>query len=208
MLLLDQSLLGATKELQTCVSRILDNAELSAFLSLAPMGANRGRDALANVLVDSPFAGDDPTSTDFPHRYLSLSHSENTAIALRTHCIAPGYEQWGTGVDMEFCRTVNPKAARFFLNECEMRALRQSATGSEIEQQDLLRLWTVKESLYKADISNQAPGRLPGQYIVADVTTYSGIAFHPALPAVTFVYSTITSEDSTITIAIAMRRVS
>jgi hypothetical protein len=52
----------------------------------------------------------------------------------------------GVGIDVEVDRIVRSAAARFYLTDAEQ------ATATRI---DLLRLWTVKEALFKADPGNR-----------------------------------------------------
>lgn len=111
-----------------------------------------GRAALKQVLD-----GGDTSGVRFPARCLSLTHSAGRAVA--ASCRGT---QVGLGVDYEGSHPVDPRAARFFLQEHE----RDSA--------DLLRLWTVKEALYKATPGN---GRVAFvDYGVADPEGLAGVA--------------------------------
>jgi 4'-phosphopantetheinyl transferase EntD len=106
----------------------------------------RGRAALKALL------GDIDTSTlRFPHPELSLTHTEDVAVAVACEGAA------GVGVDLEL-RTPSERAARRFLSEAEFAA----AGGSD----GWLRLWTVKEACFKADLQNK--GRTILEYAVQD----------------------------------------
>jgi phosphopantetheinyl transferase len=106
----------------------------------------RGRAALKALL------GDVDTSTlRFPHPELSLTHTEDVAVAVA--CPGAG----GVGVDLE-TRPPSERAARRFLSSAEFA----QAPGPD----DWLRLWTVKEALFKADLRNQ--GRVVTQYALDD----------------------------------------
>jgi 4'-phosphopantetheinyl transferase EntD len=101
-----------------------------------------GRAALKQLLADS---GGDATGSEvaMPHPCLSLTHGGGIAIAARS-CAEPTV---GVGVDWEPARAVDPAAARFFLTERESGAI-------DARSDDLLRLWTVKEALFKATPAN------------------------------------------------------
>lgn len=97
----------------------------------------------------------DTSIVAFPNRCLSLTHSAGMAVAAR--CDGT---QAGLGVDLEGWRTIDPRAARFFLRPDE--------------QGDLLRLWTVKEALFKATPANA--GAVLVDYRVDDPQTLEGTA--------------------------------
>lgn len=116
----------------------------------------RGRAALRALLPP----GSDTADLVFPHRALSLSHAGGLAVAVRCD---EGVR--GVGVDFEPRRpAADLRVARFFLNPSE----RGAATGAAA----LMRLWTIKEALYKAipdnascvllDISLAEPGAACG----------------------------------------------
>ena len=95
-----------------------------------------GRAALRLVMD-----GADTSAVAFPHPRLSLTHAAGVAVAAACDA-GPA----GLGVDFEGHRPTDPGAARFFLQGPER------ATAGEDE--DLLRLWTVKEALFKATPDN------------------------------------------------------
>ncbi len=92
-----------------------------------------GRAALKKLMD-----GGDTSGVRFPNRCLSLTHAAGSAVA--ASCRGG---QVGLGVDYEGWHAVDPRTARFFLQEHEDR-----------DGTDLLRLWTVKEALYKATPDN------------------------------------------------------
>jgi len=106
----------------------------------------RGRTALKALLGDV-----DTSHLRFPHPELSLTHTEDVAVAVS----CPGAA--GVGVDLE-TRTPSERAARRFLSPGEFA----QAPGPD----DWLRLWTVKEALFKADLRNK--GRVVTQYALDD----------------------------------------
>lgn len=97
----------------------------------------------------------DTSSVVFPNRSLSLTHSAGVAVAAR--CDGP---QAGLGVDLEGWRAIEPGTARFYL--------------WPHEQGDLLRLWTVKEALFKATPAND--GAVFLDYEVDDPHALEGTA--------------------------------
>jgi 4'-phosphopantetheinyl transferase EntD len=100
-----------------------------------------GRAALKAVLRASG-GGEDTAMLRFPHPSISLTHSGGVAIAA-----ASTDTRRGLGVDLEVEREPRPAMARFFLGERER-------AGARPEQ--LLRLWTIKEAVFKADPDNEA----------------------------------------------------
>jgi hypothetical protein len=84
----------------------------------------------------------------FPHPRYSLTHSAGWAVAVGV--TSP--DLLGIGIDLELDRTPDLRSARFFLNGAEetwWAALPKTRRSSE-----LLRLWTIKEALFKADPAN------------------------------------------------------
>lgn len=89
-----------------------------------------------------------PHDVAFPHPTVSLTHAGGLAVAVCTEGTA------GVGVDHEPWRAVDPRMLRFFLTP-------DDAPG------DPLRLWTVKEALFKATADN-------GSYVLTDFTVVDG----------------------------------
>jgi phosphopantetheinyl transferase (holo-ACP synthase) len=104
----------------------------------------RGRAAL-KLLV-----GGDTAALRFPHPRLSLSHAAGRAVAVALDGAPPGVV--GVGVDLEGPRRPREETARFFLDERERAWL--AALAPAERPAELLRLWTVKEALFKADPDN------------------------------------------------------
>ena len=122
----------------------------------------RGRAALASVL-NRLRREDDPGTLTFPHDEFSISHTGAHAVALA----CPGGK--GVGVDLEQVgRRVPVKGMRLYLTEAE-RSLHE-ACDDEIR----LRLWTVKEALFKAHPTNE---RLTlSQFVLDDARAWLGTA--------------------------------
>ena len=122
----------------------------------------RGRSALKKLLLSLKM--DPDTSTlSFPHPTLSLSHTKDWAVAIG---VLPGPMKIDCiGIDLELRRPVQDDHARFYLSKSECE--------SAIDEDQRLRLWTVKEALFKADPDNhdavighyrvQTPSALSGQ---------------------------------------------
>ncbi len=128
-----------------------------------PDGPRRHDWLLGRAALKTLVGADDTSWVAFPNRCLSLSHSAGVAVAVR--CRGP---QAGLGVDLEGWRTVDPRAARFYLRPGEHRPGDQ-APG------DLLRLWTVKEALFKSTPDND--GAVLLDYEVADRHALGGGAW-------------------------------
>ena len=122
------------------VSRPVAVADLSTGeRAQLPSAARRQQEwLLGRAALKKLMNGGDTSGIRFPDRCLSLTHAAGRAVA--ASCRG---SQAGLGVDYEGWRTVDPRTARFFLQEHEER-----------DGADLLRLWTVKEALYKATPDN------------------------------------------------------
>lgn len=131
----------------------------------------RGRGAI-KILLRAQGLSEDTSLIRFPHPAFSLTHSGGIAIAVSA--LAPAAQE-GIGIDFEIHRPMRLETARFFLSE-EERAALQSAT-KEIPE-TLLRLWTVKEALFKADPENE--GRRLSSYRLSDPLQETGEAMIPA----------------------------
>jgi hypothetical protein len=134
----------------TAPATVLTAGELAA----APDGPRRHDWLLGRAALKAHGIGDTSTVA-FPNRCLSLTHSAGVAVAAR--CDG---DQAGVGVDLEGWRTIDPRTARFFLKPNE--------------QGDLLRLWTVKEALFKATPANA--GAVLVDYEVDDPLAMEGTA--------------------------------
>lgn len=123
--------------------RSLTPGERAQWRALSPGPRRRdwllGRAALKQLLG----AGADTSGLRFPHPRLSLTHAGGRAFAV--NITAAGVV--GTGIDYEpWNGAADLRTARFFLRMSEQVAVRDAAT--------LLRVWTVKEALYKATPDN------------------------------------------------------
>ncbi len=84
----------------------------------------------------------------FPNARFSLTHSADVALAVAepSGCLE------GIGVDLEVDTRIEPAAARFFLTEREQLWLQSQA--AERWSHHLLRIWCIKEAVFKANPGN------------------------------------------------------
>jgi 4'-phosphopantetheinyl transferase superfamily protein len=147
----------------------------------------RGRAALRAVLP----RGYDTSRLQFPNRAISLTHAGDLAVAVRTDDDCEGigidFEPWGTRVD--------PRAAHLFLGPVERVGLR----GPD----GLLRLWTIKEALYKATPGNQ--GCLLLDFEVHDTAASCGEATGPR--GETLRYAALRLDRGSLAIAVCDKEV-
>jgi phosphopantetheinyl transferase len=106
-----------------------------------------GRAALKSLRCEVD-GSTDIDALHFPNARFSLSHSADVALAVAE----PSGILTGIGVDLEVNTRMQPAAARFFLTDGEQEWLRSQA--SERWPHHLLRLWCIKEAVFKADPAN------------------------------------------------------
>lgn len=105
-------------------------------------------------------AAEDTSTVSFPHPRLSLTHAGGLAFAAATTSPAAGL-----GIDWEPRAELRPGAARLFLSADERRLFGRLPEARRAEA--LLRLWCIKEALFKADPANA--GRFVGEYRVGSL---------------------------------------
>lgn len=118
--------------------------------------AATGREALAIALAAADRAADAVAS--WPCPFASLTHSGDVAIAV---ALPPHVRATGIGIDLEHDRPIKPGMARLICCKHERSWL--ASLPVERQPAEVLRLWTAKEALYKADPAQ-------GDAIVADYT--------------------------------------
>lgn len=118
--------------------------------------AATGPEALAIALTAAGRAPDSAAS--WPCSFASLTHSGDIAIAV---ALPPHVHAAGIGVDVELDRPVKSGMARLICAAGERAWL--ESLPAERQPAELLRLWTAKEALYKADPAQ-------GDAIVAEYT--------------------------------------
>jgi len=86
----------------------------------------------------------DVAKISFPDQCFSISHTKDCAVAIGV--LDSVESSNGVGIDLELSRKVDAKHTRYYLSKYESDLVNSN--------DDLLRLWTVKEALFKADPSN------------------------------------------------------
>jgi 4'-phosphopantetheinyl transferase EntD len=125
----------------------------------------RGRAALKELLAAAGVSPD-TSKLRFPNPRFSLSHSATLAVAAGI----PAGAAEGFGIDLELRPPPRIEAARFFMAPDEQARLVKAPP------QTLLRVWTIKEAVFKADPNNAFTS--VRAYRVEDLDALSGsIAF-------------------------------
>lgn len=106
-----------------------------------------GRAALKSLCCEVDGCAD-IDALSFPNARFSLTHSADLALAVAE----PSRALAGIGVDLEVDTRMQPAAARFFLTGREHEWLKSQA--SERWPDHLLRLWCIKEAVFKANPEN------------------------------------------------------
>lgn len=89
--------------------------------------------------VISELRGD---QVSFPHREVSISHSQGEVV------VGQMLGAKGFGVDCEVLREFDPKVAKVFLTSSEVKRFNPES------KEEVLRLWVLKEAIFKADLNN------------------------------------------------------
>lgn len=181
----------------------------------------RGRAAL-KALLGTLGLPEDTSLLSFPHPRISLTHSRGLAFAAGLPSaddgadapLPPGAagavsaasgrpsipgEPAGIGLDYEARRApLQSGAIRFFLSEPERAQL-----GENPGQDDLLRLWTVKEALFKANPGNRdGDGRYLTRYVLEGAAdALAGTARAPGGLALRYV--SLAAGDGFLSLAVA-----
>jgi 4'-phosphopantetheinyl transferase EntD len=157
----------------------------------------RGRAALKALLREGG-EDEDTSALRFPHPRFSLAHTREVAVAA-----GRGREgAAGTGIDIEHSRVVRPGAERFYLDERERAWL--ASLAEDARPAARLRLWTVKEALYKAHLANA--GSVLAHYRVEDPTLEAGRAAVRGEVGWPLRYATVGLADGFLTVAIRLAR--
>jgi phosphopantetheinyl transferase len=135
----------------------------------------------------------DTSRLEFPHPGISLTHSGDVAIAAGAAGVA------GVGIDFECWRDVQPQMARWFLSAREQAWLERFSPPGVVRE--LLRLWTVKEALFKACPQNAA-------LVLADIhmpnpDRATGVALIPTRKSLRFRYTSLVMETGVLSLALA-----
>ncbi len=137
-----------------------------------PPGSRRPQWLTARAALRSVLAGlgepPDTAGITFPNACYSLSHSPELAVAVGV----PAGRAHGVGVDVEPRRPVSLETGRFFLTTSERAWLDTVALPRRADE--LLRLWTVKEAAFKANLGNAGTTLI--QYRIDDPALAGGTA--------------------------------
>lgn len=152
-----------------------------------------GRTALKQLLAESGGTGE-TGHLSFPVAGYSLSHSSGRGVAVS--CLSP-VSKIRVGVDIEMVRRLDRRSAKFFLSESEKRWLAK-CDDSRVTL-ELIRLWTVKEALFKANMS--CADRSLVKYGLFSPASSSGEAGHE-LSGGRFRYATLASDGFYISCAV------
>lgn len=152
----------------------------------------RGRAALKQILRSIDEAADS-ASISFPHHSISLSHSGEYGIAAGLRAGVTS----GLGIDLEVGRQPPPGSERFFLEAGEKVWLQR--LDSKDRPVELLRLWTTKEALFKANLRNK--GSLLGHYVLEDPSASIGLARWREEEGTSYRYASVALQDGYLTVA-------
>ena len=153
----------------------------------------RGRAALKSLLRRAG-EDDDTSALRFPHPRFSLTHTREVAVAAGR----PAVDARGIGIDLERNRVVRPGAERFYLDTRERSWL--EGLPEEDRPAARLRLWTVKEALYKAHLRNA--DTVLAHYRVAAPAAEAGLASACDEPGWPLRYATMPVTGGFLTVAL------
>ena len=156
----------------------------------------KGRSALKRLL-SSLGEDEDTEGIGFPNPRFSLTHSGDFAVALGT----ASAKLRGIGVDLEVNRPVRSETARFFLGEPELAWA--MGFDDELRMKVFVRLWTIKEALFKSDPRNLE--RWFTDYRIEAPAAVTGRAFVLGDEAQGFRYFCFEIEEGYLSVAVLPR---
>jgi acyl carrier protein/4'-phosphopantetheinyl transferase EntD len=134
----------------------------------------------------------------FPHPRFSITHGPSGVVAAG----AVSSTTAGVGVDLEPDRAVDARTTRFFLTEPERSWL--AAVPSQAYPAEHLRLWTVKEAVFKSDPANRTT--VLCDYTSVHPPTWQGRAWRRGSPY-RFGYSCGRLRSTQLAVAVAVHDV-
>lgn len=144
-----------------------------------------------------------PTDTSayaFPNRRASVSYAGPLAVAAVLGTVTDPVR--GVGVDMELRKPPLLETAGFFLTESEQDQLLELSSAARPAA--LLRQWTIKEALYKANPAND--GTHLRAYALDDPTARNGAAHLAGAPHLDFQYLTAELPRGYLSVALTLSR--
>lgn len=154
----------------------------------------KGRNALKALLLKKG-QSTDTQRLSFPNQALSLTHNNGMAIAIAMDGVS------GVGVDFEAWHRVKPQMARWFLTTTEQSWL--STLSEQKFDYEFVRLWTVKEALFKAAMNNEQLALIDFQLDKPSAMT--GIAAVKHHPSWQFRYKCIVNNTGALCVAFSQR---
>lgn len=152
----------------------------------------RGRRALRSLLLREGLPPD-TSRLEFPHAEISLTHCGDVSIAAGVTGVA------GVGIDYEHWREVRPRMARWFLSMQEQAWLERLSLARV--GRELLRLWTVKEALFKACPQNT--GLVLADIHMPNPDKAASVALIPSRKSLCFRYTSLVLETGVLSLALA-----
>ncbi|MEB3286965.1 MAG: 4'-phosphopantetheinyl transferase superfamily protein [Vampirovibrionales bacterium] len=175
----------------------------------------KGRKALkmlCSSIVNQPagffFQGNIDTGLiPFPHPRISITHSGNLAIAVYLEDTETASDKTplicGIGIDYQVFRPIRNRSWRMFLTVDE-QAWVSSQPEPEIPK-ELIRLWTIKEALYKANPANNGT-RYVDYHLVSPEQSQGDCVFKGTQER-RLQYASIPFEEGYLSLALALSEV-
>jgi phosphopantetheinyl transferase len=138
---------------------------------------------VGKVLFDNSFKG----KLEYPHKSFSKTHSAGSGWA----CGSTTSE--GIGIDVEYLRDIDAKVHKFFVGPSERRRLDETTDALSV-----LRTWTAKEALFKADPDNKQ--RVLTDYVIETLPS-NEVAGKARCGAKRFVFQTLQLESEILSVA-------
>ena len=182
--------LGLTTQEQQRYDKLRGTPRASSWLA--------GRAALKRVLSQLG-ESTDTSELAFPHARVSLTHSGRYAVALG---VPKNVGIVGVGIDLEMNKSLNPQGDRFFLTPAEWAWVRSCPV--QYQAGERLRLWTVKEALFKAQPHNSEA--MLFDYHVETPSAHTGTGINHKTCAVRFSYSSLSLAEGILSVAISQPR--
>ena len=153
----------------------------------------RGRRALRKLRVRQGY-GADTSGLSFPSPQYSVSHSGKLSLAAGVRDTVQG-----VGVDIELDRRPGTAFARFFMADDELKYIR--GLRGHTASQRVLRIWTIKEALFKATPDNRS--LVLRSFRLTDPNLKEGEAAVVSRPGLGLHYSSISLDDGQLSVAIS-----